>query len=124
MTDETDDRYALRDVLRRIARYASGMVTHYEHEGFGEARAWRLIANEVATVLDVEPPTAAGDPPARAPTDDELERLIHRCRYVKNDSLGLALSMDEAHSLLERLAGELLLWRRSHPDDLPAAGYH
>lgn len=119
----TPEQVAASVALSRILAYASGMVVHHEREGFGDARSWRVVAAEARQVLgpDEAPPrtTDADAPIERAPTDDELERLLLRCRAVKRGKVDLGLPAHEAHELIERLTAELLLWRHSHPSDLP-----
>jgi hypothetical protein len=111
----------LGDALERIAFYAEGMVQHYEQHGFGEARSWRVIVRHAREALgrdgfDYAPSSERRQP---TPTDEELERLIRRCRLQRPGNSEFALATDEAHERLEQLGTELLLWRHSHPNDLP-----
>ena len=121
MTEPLSETEELTRALQRIAAYAAGMVRHCEQHSFGEARSWRVVVHHARDALDLdeEGPDGAVRTPHRTPTDDELERLIRRCRLHRKGDADVALPPLEAHELLQRLADELLLWRRSHPDDLP-----
>jgi hypothetical protein len=122
MTREPREADELAAALERIAVYAEGMTRHYQQQGFGEVRSWRMIVHYARSVLDPNGPplpTTAPDPVEREPANDELERLLVRCRLLRDGADELALPSAQAHELIEQLAKELLLWRHSHPDDLP-----
>lgn len=115
------DAAVLERAVQRIAAYAAGMAEHCEQQGFGEARSWRVVLHEAQQVLGQQSPADAPttQPKERQPSNDELERLIKRSRFVRGGDGDLALQQADAHDLLGRLADELLLWRHSHPGDLP-----
>lgn len=97
------------------------MVRHHEQDSFGEARSWRMVVHHAREALDPDETllaTSDREPPVRAPTDEELERLVRLCRLVEQEGSALALPAGGAHELIGRLAGELLLWRHSHPNEL------
>lgn len=121
MHAEAHDVQRLVQAVQRIATYAEGMTLHYEQQGIGEARSWRVILHYAEEALGRQPRPGppAGEPLERAPTDAELERLIRRCELLRNGAADLALPPAETHELLERLATDLLLWRHSHPGELP-----
>jgi hypothetical protein len=112
----------LGDALERIAFYAEGMAQPYEQHGFGEARSWRVIVRHAREALgrDGLGHTPSGERRQRTPTDEELERLIRRSQLVSAGKTDLALEPVDVYELLGQLAAELLLWRHSHPSDLPS----
>ncbi|MFA9430020.1 hypothetical protein [Egicoccus sp. AB-alg2] len=121
MNAEANEAPTLEEAVQRIAVFAERMTQHHEQQGFGEARSWRLVVHEARRSLGLDPvlTAPAGEPLDRRPANDELERLIRRSRLVREGSTDLALETLDAHELLGQLAAELLLWRHSHPNDLP-----
>ncbi|GGI07896.1 hypothetical protein [Egicoccus halophilus] len=121
MNEEASEAPTLEEAVQRIAIYAERMTQHHERQGFGEARSWRVVVHEARRALGLDPvlTAPAGEPLERRPDNDELERLIRRSRLVRQGSTDLALDPLDAHGLLGQLAAELLLWRHSHPTDLP-----
>jgi hypothetical protein len=80
------------------------------------------VVTTARTALGVDPTPLSGHEQELAEhetTDDQLERLLQHCRAHRRSGSGPVLDPDEVPQLIERLAEELLLWRRSHPGELP-----
>lgn len=57
VTGGTMDDQSLRAALASIAIYATHQAEHHEHDGLGEARAWRYIAFTAESALGGAQPT-------------------------------------------------------------------
>lgn len=73
MVTDAEQLERFRVALQHVATYADRQAEHYEHDGFGEARAWRHVQATAGRALDGHVDDAGAGP-------EELWALLHTVR--------------------------------------------